>query len=220
MSLGTEFPVISTGNLYTAIDAFNSTLPDNGALNPPGSRWTLPINLANAIGAQPYKGIGAPLQVAYVLYGSATNPNFLASPGLVYWVDKSFTTVSGAVADGAFSTNGVAGWILVNTTNYPGSYTGATLATLVNNSFSTSTTPYSGGSYVFIVTGGYIPGATSVASVAAGDYLIGGGTSFTPARMTAGTAPTNTVAGMAVTAVAGGLSDVLVKNFGPYQFTQ
>jgi len=212
MGLGTEFPVVSTGNLYTAVDA--------GALNPVGARYTLPLNPGLAVGSQPWKGLGCALQIAYVLYGSATNPNFLAAPGLVYWTDKSFTTVSGARADSAFSTNGIAGWILVNTTNYPGSLSGSALATLVNNSYSTSTTPYSGGSYVFIVVGGYIPGAESAANVAAGDYLIGSGTSFTPARMQAGTAPTNVVAGMAATAVSSSLSDVLVNDFGPYKFAQ
>ena len=216
----TDYPVISSGSIYTTLDPFGATsasgaLVNNGAYNVPGTRYQLPFNPANAIGAQPYKGISLPLTVAYVLYGSATNPNFLANPGVVYWTDESYTTVSGHSADSFLGVDGVAGYVLLNTTQYPGSYTGATLATLVNNSYSKTPTPYSGGSYLFIAVGGFLPGATAVASSVAGDWLIGGsGTDFTPVRVAKGTAPTNKVLGQAQTAVTvGGLCDVWL---GPY----
>jgi hypothetical protein len=47
------------------------------------------------------------------------------------------------------------------TGTYPGALTGAALTTLVN------------GNLIWIVTGGYVPGATSITSVAAGDFDLG-----------------------------------------------
>jgi len=66
------------------------------------------------------------------------------------------------------------------------------------------------GNFIWIVIAGYIPAATSITAVAAGDYLIGGGTAFTPARMAANSSPTNTVVGMSATALSGAVSDIYV----------
>jgi hypothetical protein len=212
---GSNWEPVINGSPYSSFDPYTTTaygtLP-NGAYNPLGTRYTYPLNPAAAIGTPPYKGLGAPLSIAYVQYVSSSAPALLAAPGLVYWVDKSFSSVTGVYSESAFGINGVAGYMLLNTTSYPGSLTGAQLAALLAP---TATT----GGYVWIAVGGYVPGATSITSVAAGDYLIGSTTTFTPARMAANAAPTNTVAGMAVTGVStGGLSDVLLKNFGPYSF--
>jgi len=196
------FPYISTGNLYTAVDTYNTALLNNGALNPLGTRYTYPLNPASVLSY----GTGAPLTIAYVRYNSTSNPNFLAAPGVVYWVDKQFTTVTGLYSESAFGINGIAGYVLPNTASYPGSLTGAQLATVIN------------GNFVFIAVGGYLPGAESITSVAAGDYLIGGTTAFVPVRMTANSAPTNRVLGMATTAIASGVSDVLLGNFGLFTF--
>jgi len=206
--LGTEYPVISGNSLYTTIDTYNTALLNNGALNPLGARFQYPLTVPIASATA---GQGAPQTIAYVQYKSSSNPAFIASPGLVYWVDKTFTTVTGVYSESAFGINGVAGYMLLNTTNYPGSLTGAALAALVNPSGGTSA-----GNFIWIVVDGYVPGARSAASVAAGDFLIGSTTTFNPARMVANTAPTNRVVGMATTAVASNLSDVIIGGIGPF----
>jgi len=198
--LGTEYPVITTGNIYTTIDTYNTSLLNNGAQNPLGATYTFPVTV-------PITGTNGqawPLTIKYVRYFPTAADNFIAAPGLVYFTDETGTTVSGKYNDGTggFGINGVAGWCPLNTTNYPGSLTGAQLLAAVK------------GNFIWIITGGFITGAESAASVAAGDYLIGSTSAFLPARMIANTAPTNTVAGMALTAVATSLSDVLVKGFG------
>ena len=196
------FPPITTGNIATTIDTYVSTSPNYGGTCPLGTQWTLPINSASILAY----GRGAPQTIAYVRMNSSGAAAMLANPGLVYWVDKNFQSVTGTASESAFGINGVAGYTMLCTGTYPGALTGAALTTLVN------------GNLIWIVTGGYVPGATSITSVAAGDFLIGGGTSFTPARMTANSAPTNRVIGMATTAISGGVSDVLIGQFGPFTF--
>jgi hypothetical protein len=194
-----DYPYVTTGNVYTTVDTYNSALLNNGAVVPPGSEYSLPINGA----AIPTTGQGWPLTIKYVRYLSTAADNFIASPGLVYFTDETGTVVSGNPTDGSsFGINAIAGWCPINTTNYPGSLTGAQLLAAVK------------GNFIWIITGGFIAGARSAASVAKGDYLIGSTSAFLPARMVAGTAPTNTVAGMALSAVASNLSDILVKGFG------
>jgi len=187
------------GTIYTALDSV--------AQCPLGTRYTYPLNPAAAIGSTPYKGLGAPQTVCYVQYLATAASNFVAQPGTVYWVDESYTSVTGLYSESAFGLNGAAGWILINTTNYPGSLTGAQLLAAVK------------GNYCWIVTGGFIPGCYSAGSVAAGEWLIGSTTAFQPARVTAGNAPTYPVFGQAATAVSmATLSDVLVSGFGPFNW--
>lgn len=194
-----DYPFISTGNVYTNVDTYNSALLNNGAVVPPGSEYQLPINEAQVS----QNGIGWPLTVKYVRYLSTAADNFIASPGPVYFTDETGTVVSGNPADGSdFGINALAGWCPINTTNYPGGLTGAQLLAAVK------------GNFIWIITGGFIKGARSAASVAAGDYLIGSASAFLPARMIANTAPTNTVAGLALTAVSSNLSDIVVKGYG------
>ena len=206
--LSAEYPVISTGNPYTTIDTYNSTLQNNGALNVLGNHYAWPPISAAQLGT---KGPGAQGSIAYVQYKSSSAPACIAAPGVVYWVDSTFQTVTGVYSESAFGINGVAGYMLVNTTNYPGSLSGSALAALLQ--------PGGGsvaGNFIWIQTGGYVIGARSAASVAAGDFLIGSTTTFNPARMAANSAPTNRVIGMAVTAVsAANLSDVYLSgSFG------
>lgn len=181
----------------------------NGALNPPGQIYYLPpgsaSGLSPALGSlQTSSGWGSGLFVKYVLYKSATNPSTVGGPAPVYYIDETLTTVSGSTTDAlGTSVNMAAGWMLPNTS------TGATGAgagftnTVLNNG--------GNGSYVFIALAGFIPGAISVGSTAIGDALIGAATNFTVARVAAGTAPTNKVLGWAMSAVSGGLSDVMAN---------
>ena len=202
--LSAEYPVISSGSLYTTIDTYNSLLQNNGALNVLGNHYAWPPISAAQLGT---KGPGAQATIAYVQYKSSSAPACIAAPGVVYWVDSTFQTVTGVYSESAFGINGVAGYMLLNTTNYPGSLTGAQLAALLQPGGGSAP-----GSFIWIQTSGYITGARSVASVAAGDMLIGSTSTFIPARMAANSAPTNKVIGMAVTAVsAANLSDVYLS---------
>jgi hypothetical protein len=135
----------------------------------------------------------------YVLYKSTTNPALASAPGLVYYTDETQTVVSGAMADGQTATpSSLAGVLMINTTDLS-----TITATILNNG--------GNGSGVWICIGGFVKGCTSVASTALGDALIGSSTAFTPARVAAGTAPTYVKTLTALTAISGGVSDVLVN---------
>ena len=213
--LGTEYAVISTGNIYTAIDTYDTTKPNNGALSPLGAQFQFPVGTQlSASKGTAYNstgiGLGKPPIITYVQYKSASKPAIIAYPGLVYWVDDSFTTVTGVYSESFAGINGVAGYMMVNTTDYPGSLTGAQLAAVLDPSGGASV-----GNFLWIVTGGYAPAVRSITSVVAGDFLIGSATTFVPARMAANSAPTNRVVGMATTNLSGSVSDVIVGGIGP-----
>jgi hypothetical protein len=126
----------------------------------------------------------------------------VAGPAPVYYTDETFTTVSGVSTESVGGVNFVAGWMAPNsgTSTTYGLGTTAFTNTILNNG--------GNGSYVFVILQGFVPGGVSATSTVAGDVLIGAATNFTTARVAAGTAPTNTVAGYALTAVSGGFSDV------------
>lgn len=205
MSAGLDYPVISTGNLYTAIDTYQpsasstqqviqQTYPPypNGAYNLPGQAYLAPVSTFGLLGQ---KGQGAPLVVRYVRYNSTANPALVAAPAPVYWTDETMTTVSGAGSEAAFGIASLAGWLLPNTT----SVSGLTAAGL-------------NGNWCFIAVSGFIPGAISITSAAAGGVLIGNtGANFTPATIAPGTAITTPSFARVLTAVSGGLSDILVQ---------
>jgi hypothetical protein len=202
-------PRITTGNVRTTYDLFT---PAPGPTTP-GPTPFFSGGLAAPLGTT-FMDQGGPdsvsgtltqlplLSVAlykYVLYKSATNPALVTAPGLVYYTDETFTVVSGARADGFTTTeNSLAGLLMPNTTDLPN-----LTATILNNG--------GNGSGVWICIGGFVKAATSIAATAVGDTLVGSGTAFTPARVASGTAPTFTKTMTALTAIAGGVSDVLVN---------
>jgi hypothetical protein len=161
----------------------------NGAFNPLGAAFLLSMGAPEGPsiyyptpgGSLNSNGWGAPLIVRYVRYNSTNNPNFLAYPGPVYWTDETFTTVTGYFTEGnpaaTGNLNSLAGLILINTTNYPGSKTGAQLATLVN------------GNFVFIVTKGFVPSAYVPGSCAVGDSFFGSAGGFTTTKTASGSSP-------------------------------
>lgn len=192
MSLGIDYPVLSTGSIYTSIDPYNAALLNNGAQNVLGATYALPLNPAT-VGAA-VKGSGLQTFVKYVRYNPTASQAILTGPAPVYWKDAAKAVVTPLQSEAYYAgANAIAGWLAYNTT---------ALATAAAASIN--------GNFCFIITGGYIAGASTVAATAAGDALIGGATAFTPARVAAGTAPTNKVIGFAETAVAGLLADVYV----------
>jgi len=82
--------------VFSSCTPYNSALYNNGALNPLGSVYMLPTPSQTAastvLGSS--AGYGSVLIVKYVLVKSTSNPATVAGPGLVYYTDESFTTVS------------------------------------------------------------------------------------------------------------------------------
>lgn len=212
MSAGLDFAVINTGNPYTNIDTYiaspSSTTQTiasmaqpypNGAYALPGQAYLAPVVPGQLSSA---KGQGAPLVLRYVRYNSTANPAALAGPAAVYWTDETFTTVSGVFSEGnpaaTGNLNSLAGLLLVNTTAYPGSLTGAQLATTLN------------GNYVWIAVSGFVPGVQVPASTAIGDSLTGTSGNFLLARTASGTAPISKRIIQALTAVISTVADCLV----------
>lgn len=216
MALGYEFPVITTGNLQTAIDTYASTISTqppintpsnpNGALNPAGAAFLLAPGVGQgASGAKALYGAngwGAPLIVRYVRYNSTANPALLAYPAPVYWTDETYTTVSGVFTEGnpaaTGNLNSLAGWLLPNSTAL--ALTGAASATALN------------GNWCFIATKGFLPNAAVVAATAVGDALVGAAGNFVVGRVASGTAPTSRFNAIAQSAVTGNTTaDILIN---------
>lgn len=181
---------VSTGNFQTTIDQFVPGLA--GYPTNPGAR--------NQVGAAYYDATGSlsnpngvPGKYRYVRYNSTANPTVTAGISPVYWTDATFTTVSGVMSEGLFGVNSIAGLLMPNT-----------------NALATLTATVLNGNFVWICVGGYVAGVTAPGATAAGDSIIGAAGNFTPARVAAGTAPTNRAIGFATTAIAGGLCNVLV----------
>jgi hypothetical protein len=172
--LTNEMPIVSSnlspgqciyGGIYDTCDPFNAALPNNGALNPLGSVWTIPsmsVSGGSYGGANPLglsssganthtlNGYASTLTVKYVRYKSTGNPAMVAGPAPVYYTDNTFTTVSGVYSEGLGSgyTAAIAGWLLLNTATATTLGTG--LGTLVSASIMN-------GNYVFIGVQGFIP---------------------------------------------------------------
>jgi hypothetical protein len=218
MSAGLDFAVINSGNPYTNIDPYiasasstqqviqsNQPPYPNGAYNLLGQAYLSPVipGLLSTVNGQ-----GAPLVLRYVRYNSTTNANCLAYPAPVAWTDETFTTVTGTFSEGnpaaTGNLNSFAGLLLVNTTIYPGSLTGAQLATALN------------GNYVWIATSGFVKGAYVPGSTAIGDSLTMSSGNFTLTRTASGTAPISKRILQALTAISSGNADVLVDTDWTY----
>jgi hypothetical protein len=211
------FPVgtglVTTGNVRTTYDPVVQATP-GGSLGDPrsyqlnsggiGLRIPLGYIIGDTGGVDSVSGTltQLPLNVVaiykYVLYKSTTNPALVSAPGLVYYTDETQTVVSEASGDGIGGLASFAGLMMLNTTDLT-----TVTAALLNNS--------GAGSGVWICIGGFVKAATSIASTVAGSTLLPSGTAFTPAFLAAGTAPTYVKNMTALTAIAGGVSDVLVN---------
>lgn len=196
MSFGLDFPATGGGNPYIAgtfsqqIDVFNSALENNGAMQPLGSIYQAPLNPA----ATTQNGIGSNRYLKYVRYNPTVTQAIKNGPGLVYWKDETLTTVTPLYSEAFMGINGIAGWLLYNTTTV----TGATAAQI-------------NGNFCWIHVGGFLSGAWTTNSGAAGSAVIGAAsTAFATAAVAASTAPTNTVAGWQQAAAVSNLVDIYV----------
>lgn len=174
---------VTTGNFRTTIDIAVSGYA--GYPNNPGQR--------NPLGAAYYDSTGSlsnpwgvPGKYRYVQYSSTSNPALtnLTAPAPCYWTDNTYTVVSPVSSEGVAGINLVAGLIMPNTTAISG---------LTNTQLN--------GNFIWICVGGFVSGVIGITSAAAGDALIGSATNFAPARVAAGTAPTNRVIGWATSAL-------------------
>lgn len=182
---------ISTGNVATVNDPFIASTPIgqggfglvNGARNP----------LGTAVYVSDGTTSGRRWKVRYVRINPTTPPAaYIVGP--VYWKDNTFQVVTTNTAEAPAGINGVAGFLL-NAQATPSVLTG---------------------NYVFILVFGFIGAAnlgspTVPASTAAGDLLIGSaGNTQAMARSAAGANRTNVEVAYAMTAISGGLADVMV----------
>lgn len=183
---------IDTGKVRTYL--FNkgqspiSVYANLGEVQVPGQRY---VGVANATAANPY---GAPAIFMLVNYISTANPTPAAAPAPVYWTDSTFTTVSGVSTESAQGLNGIAGYLMLNTTDLP-----TLTATLLNNSL------------CLIQVAGLVLGAVAPAALVAGDWVIGAAGNFTPGRVAAGTAAGYRTFGTAASAVSGGLANLMLN---------
>lgn len=195
MSFGLDFPKIGSANpitgqtLYTVIDPYNTALENNGALQPLGSIYQAPLNPSSLVTS----GIGLNAYYKYVRYNPTVTQALKTGPVLVYWKDKTFTTVTGLASE-ALSLDLPAGWLLYNTTSLS-----SAVAADIN------------GNYCWILVGGYLPGAWVTTGTAVGGAIIPSGSTFGATGYIApSTAITDPVVGRVVTVAASNLSDLYV----------
>lgn len=208
MALMNEYPILTQelGQLndgYGTMTPYNAALPNNGARNPLGALTFVNSPSQNGVALATSNGYGSGLWMKYVLYKSTGNPAVKTGPAVVYWTDETFTTVSGAFADGVVASNSasVAGWLLPNSGTVSGYGAGTTLftATLLNNG--------GNGSYVWIGLQGFIPKAFS-GSATAGQALWASG-DFAVTGISQGSNMTHNIAGIALAAASSNVGDIL-----------
>jgi hypothetical protein len=173
-------PQITTGNFATVNDAYDTTKPNNGAKNVPGSEW-LVFDANNRL-----------IKIKYVRYNPTAAGTEIVGP--VYYKDNTFGT---GPSNGTNS--GVTATMSEAVTTKANSVAGILL--------NASVTP---GNWTFIQVEGYKAAVTVPASTAVDDVLIGAAGFQIFGRVAAGTAPTNRPAAIALTAISGGVADILL----------
>lgn len=171
--------------LFNASVSPISVYANLGEIQVPGQRY---FSVGNATAANPY---GSETIYKLVTYKSTAQPAPTSAPAPVYFTDNTYSVVSGVESESLIGLNGIAGYLMVNTTSYSG-----LSATLLQ------------GAQVLIAVAGRLVGGVSPASIVAGDYIIGASGNWTPARVAQGTAPGYKTYGVAETAVASGLCNI------------
>ena len=143
---------------------------------------------------------GAPAIFMLVKYQSTGKPTPVAGPAPVYWVDETYTLVTGVESEALLGLNGAAGYLMPNTTDISG-LTDAMLE----------------GSLCLIQVGGYLAGAygPTGGTAGVGNLIVPAVGNF----VTNGVAVSNTAGGVTArsfgvqaTAISSGLCDVLVNS--------
>jgi hypothetical protein len=139
---------------------------------------------------------GSPAIYMLVQYKSTAQPAPAAAPAPVDWTDETYTTVSGVSTEGLLGLNGIAGYLMPNTTSIP-----SLTATLLQTAL------------VLIQVSGPLLGALGPTSGTAGvgNWIEGLAGNFASQSVVAGTACGYRSLGVQATAIASGLCDVLVN---------
>lgn len=189
---------IDTGNPRTFL--YNSALSPVSIYAGLGENQVLGQRYCDVVNKTPGNPQGAPAIYMLVKYQSTGNPAPVAGPAPVWWTDETYTTVSGVESEALLGLNGIAGYLLPNTTDMPN------LTNTILN-----------GSMCLIQVGGMCKAAyapTTTPGVANTIYGTAGNwtsTGLAPSA-TAGTGVTARPLGVQATAASGGLADVLVTS--------
>jgi hypothetical protein len=192
--------------------AYPQTQLDPSAKNTPGSVYSPPPGTYTSYTSGPTfsttagnstPGFGAPGVFKYVYFydANALTGTMQAAPAPVYWIDESYTTVTGNAANAWVTTGGamVAGYLMPNTTALGSSNTGAQWYLQLSQS------------YCWIQIGGLLPSAYGpTTGGAVGDYIIGLTTGSWASSGVTTISASSRVLGYQLTAVASSLCDVLV----------
>ncbi len=142
---------------------------------------------------------GSPAIFMLVEYTSIGKPSPVTGPAPVYWVDNTFTTVTGVESEALLGLSGAAGYLMPNTTDISG-LTDAMLE----------------GSQCIIQVAGYLKGAygPTGGSAGVGNLIVAASGNW----VTNGVAVSNSTGGVSsrsfgvqMTAISSGLCDVLVN---------
>jgi hypothetical protein len=187
---------------YVRYSGFLTQL-DSTAKNNLGALYSPPPIAGVTVGAAG-AGYGAQPVYKYVYYNSAINPAPVVAPAPVYWLDETFTSVTGA-AEEAYapitSANGAAaaGYLGPNTVGYSG-----LTAALLNQS------------YCWIQVGGFLGGAFEPSTVTSSTFanpIYGLGSGNWTSAVNTTMANSSRAFGVIWSAIAGGVCDVLVGGF-------
>jgi hypothetical protein len=192
--------------VFGTADPYNPLAPNLGALNPPGSLWTIPApsESGTTLFSSASHGYGSWMTVKYVLYsGSSATTAVTTGPAPVYYMDETFINVSGHYADSVALDAGVAGWLLPNSGTVASVGIGTSLwtsAVLKNNNL---------GSWVFIAVAGFVPSAHVYAG-AAGNSVCGASTADWSVAVTTGILrPCGYIVGTVTGSGATGTGDII-----------
>jgi len=185
---------VTTGNVATVNDKYDTTKPLNGAVNPLGRRYDGVVTSVS-------NPSGYPVAYRYVQYNPTAAVTLNASgasqnvPGVVYWKDETFTDVTPTYSEGLGGSIAAA-----NVAPF--------VAGLLLNPSATATY------FVFIQVAGLLPKCVVPASTTIGDELIGTatGAALQWTRAAAGTAIANKVSAWGASASSGSpnLGDIYI----------
>ena len=199
----TPYYRVMTGNVATTLDPTARNVVGS-IYSPPPSSSAVFSTTAGASTA----GFGAQPVYKYVYFYDAADltESMQAAPAPVYYIDESFTTVTGNAADAYYTTGGacVAGYLMPNTTALGTSNTAAQWYTQLLQS------------YVFIQIGGLLQGALQPSTrtgAGTGSYITGLATGEWASLVNTSVATSSRILGIQWTAIASGLCDVLVGGY-------
>lgn len=199
----TPYYRVSTGNVQTTLDPTARNVLGSIYSPPPSSSAVFSTTAAASTA-----GFGAQPVYKYVYFYDAADltESMQAAPAPVYYIDESFTTVTGNAADAYYTTGGacVAGYLMPNTTALGTSNTAAQWYTQLLQS------------YVFIQIGGLLQGALQPSTrtgAATGSYITGLATGEWASLVNTSVAASSRILGIQWTAIASGLCDVLVGGY-------